>query len=343
MYKLAVQDKTNEFINMKVKKRPNDHIKANKLCIPFSIPIPPDLNGTFVSKKGSIEYYLQSELLLSEPIIKKQNVFVYANMKLKSLRESAIFYSSLLEADRQVLRSTYGHVSVDLSMPRTLWISGTPIYLSFKLHNYTLFDTVSDIKLQLVCKQDVMDNDTICNIVSHTSLASLGWWRPLEPNSKDHVTMTIDVPPNLFTIQNQALIQVSFSVHVSIYSLQNSDVIADIPVTIAHPISMDPPPGNYTKTKTSQMPLFPQNNFQKQQQATKILEETSSVSSMDSIIHTRGVSSVTSISDNLKDQASSISSNSTKFHTIKKNLIHWGSLHIENFIALVRCFFFRLS
>lgn len=63
------------------------------------------------------------------------------------------------------------------------------------------------MKLELVRKQNTysMDKDqsiipvtSSCDTIAHSSLANLGWWKPLEPNSKDHVILTIEAPVSLF-------------------------------------------------------------------------------------------------------------------------------------------------
>lgn len=52
------------------------------------------------------------------------------------------------------------------------------------------------MKLQLLRKQTILNN-VAYDVVSHSSLSKLGWWKPLESNSKDNVTMTIDAPVSL--------------------------------------------------------------------------------------------------------------------------------------------------
>lgn len=59
------------------------------------------------------------------------------------------------------------------------------------------------MKLELLRKQNtysvgkeeiIIPLTSCCEIISHTSLSKLGWWQPLGPNTKDHVTMTIEAP-----------------------------------------------------------------------------------------------------------------------------------------------------
>ncbi|GAA5803206.1 hypothetical protein HPULCUR_008683 [Helicostylum pulchrum] len=126
-------------------------------------------------------------------------------------------------------------ITIDFSLSRMVWMSGAPIYI-----------TICDMKLQLLRKQTILNNVS-CDIVSHSSLSKMGWWQPLEPNSKDNVTMTIDAPLNQVTVRNQKLIDVSFSIQMLICSAERSDIVAEFPVILVHPIAMDPPPPSSIK------------------------------------------------------------------------------------------------
>lgn len=61
------------------------------------------------------------------------------------------------------------------------------------------------MKLELLRKQNtysvsrgeiIIPLTSCCEIISQTSLSTLGWWQPQEPNTKDHVIMTIEAPVN---------------------------------------------------------------------------------------------------------------------------------------------------
>lgn len=182
---------------------------TNKIIVPFLVSLPSDLSGTYIDKKGTIQYYLKSEIqwYTDKPTLQKQAVTVYSNMVLKSLKDATNLYTPVLLNNKQVWKTTKeGHVSVETSMPRSVWMSGAPIYVTVKIQNNTLKDTVNDIKLELLRKQNTYSinnqNQSLVPVTSSyeniatTSLADLGLWRPLEPTSQDQVTLTIDTPVN---------------------------------------------------------------------------------------------------------------------------------------------------
>ncbi|KAL9553054.1 hypothetical protein PS6_004152 [Mucor atramentarius] len=215
---------------------PFHHVSAraeevNKIIVPFLVSLPSDLSGTYIDKKGSIQYYLKSEVEWhsDKPTLQKQAVTIYSNMVLKSLKDATDLYTPVVLNNKQIWKTTKeGQVSIEASMPRSVWMSGAPIYVTVKIHNETLNDTVSDIKLELLRKQNTysinhLDQSLVpvtssCEILVTTCLADLGWWKPLEPTSQDQVTLTIDTPSNQVTVRNQKLIDVSFSIRLSMQS-----------------------------------------------------------------------------------------------------------------------------
>lgn len=194
---------------------PFHHVSAraeevNKIIVPFLVSLPSDLSGTYIDKKGSIQYYLKSEVEWhsDKPTLQKQAVTIYSNMVLKSLKDATDLYTPVVLNNKQIWKTTKeGQVSIEASMPRSVWMSGAPIYVTVKIHNETLNDTVSDIKLELLRKQNTysinhLDQSLVpvtssCEILVTTCLADLGWWKPLEPTSQDQVTLTIDTPVSI--------------------------------------------------------------------------------------------------------------------------------------------------
>ncbi|KAI8356581.1 hypothetical protein EDC96DRAFT_258861 [Choanephora cucurbitarum] len=230
-------------------------------------------------------------------------------------------------------------------MPRTLWISGAPIYLSLKLHNLNLSHKVIDTKLQLVCRYEVQNksedstlDSLVCStvfsedVLSQVNLANSNWWKPIEPNSKDDFTMSLDVPSNLFSVQNQKLINISFFVRVSIYSQNSSDIVAELPITIAHPISLDPPPGTYAKSIKANTddcrPFIFQDDFKKQQKAIQIIESDHSAYVIEEEFSSDIPSNCSSLT-NPEDAESldhlKLIQIDNRFSSLKKNFNSWGS------------------
>jgi hypothetical protein len=62
-------------------------------------------------------------------------------MVLKSLKDASTLYTPVLQSNKQVWKN----ILIDLTMPRTVWMSGAPIYVTVKVNNATLRDTVSQL------------------------------------------------------------------------------------------------------------------------------------------------------------------------------------------------------
>lgn len=105
-----------------------------------------------------------------------------------------------------------------------------------------------------------------------------------------------------------------------------TEMVTELPVMLVHPISMDPPPGNYTKSASTHKPItneyhLLQNTFHKQQQAAKILQSSDSSRSIDS-------ASCKSYSGSIQ---SSVASNELqpavkRLQSVRKSLSTWGSI-----------------
>ncbi|KAI9340084.1 hypothetical protein BD770DRAFT_415091 [Pilaira anomala] len=213
------------------------HVIEDKIMIPFVITLPHHLGGSYSDKKCSILYELQCRFKCNEQVFSStKNVLVYPNVASLKSKDAIDLYVPIFLDNRQVWKS----VMMDLSLSRMVWMSGAPIYITVKIDNATRY-TICDMKLQLLRKQTILNN-VAYDVVSHSSLSKLGWWKPLESNTKDNVTMTIDAPLNQVTVRNQKLIDVSYSIQVLICSAQRTDVVAEFPVILVHPIAMDPPP-----------------------------------------------------------------------------------------------------
>lgn len=188
----------------------NATVEINKIVVPFLVSLPSDLSGTYIDKKGSIQYYLKSDIQwhADKPTLQKQAVTIYSNMVLKSLKDATDLYAPVVLSNKQIWNTIKeGHVSIETSMPRSVWMSGAPIYVTVEIRNETLSDTVSDIKLELLRKQNTysinyLDQSLVpvtssCETLVTTCLADVGWWKPLEPASRDQVTLTIDTPASI--------------------------------------------------------------------------------------------------------------------------------------------------
>lgn len=103
------------------------------------------------------------------------------------------------------------------------------------------------MKVQLLRKQSIFSKGVIPDTtsydkISETSLSNSGWWYPLKPDRQDNLTLAIETPSNQTTVISESLIKVSFFVRVLISSNERTDIVAELPIILAHSISMDPPP-----------------------------------------------------------------------------------------------------
>ncbi|KAG2229699.1 hypothetical protein INT48_008086 [Thamnidium elegans] len=225
----------------------HSHLYEDKLVIPFVITLSPELGGSYADKRCSIQYELQCFLKSNDQIrSSKKTLLIYPNVSSLKSKDAIDLYVPILDS-KQVWKS----VMVDLSLSRMVWMSGAPIYITVKINNPTRY-TICDMKLQLLRKQTILNNVS-CDIVSHSSLSKMGWWQPLESNSRDNVTMTIDAPLNQVTVRNQKLIDVSFSIQMLICSAERTDIVAEFPVILVHPIAMDPPPSSAKEPDVSSL------------------------------------------------------------------------------------------
>ncbi|KAI9317402.1 hypothetical protein BX666DRAFT_1877326 [Dichotomocladium elegans] len=151
-------------------------------------------------------------------------------------------------------------VHIDLNLARSLWVTDAPIYVHLELVN-TSKDTVSDIKLELLRRQNTFSQTglegsfglrpvtSILETVSEVLASSMGWILPIEPGMNDQAVMTLQSPGSRdrFTACSHKLIDESYSIRLSVMSSTRCsvDAVIEIPVVLAHPVSLDPPPGDY--------------------------------------------------------------------------------------------------
>ncbi|KAI8890748.1 hypothetical protein K501DRAFT_308870 [Backusella circina FSU 941] len=258
-------------------------LKDNKINVPFTIPLSSQLGGTFYDRKGSVKYYLESEITHSvsenaeetpsKYVIATRPLTLYANCVSMSLADVHLYsqQSQSIEIWREPSFNTC--VSVDSLIPRTIWMAGASIYITLKLQTSS-YHSVSDIKLELIRKQNtfpkaaIAENNTLplsstCDVVAQVSLSKMDWWQPLFGEIDEEIIVSLNSPNDQVTICSQKLIEVSFAIQVSLSCPETTTAVAEFPITLVHPISMDPPPGNYTTSKSLNSHLFLQENFQR--------------------------------------------------------------------------------
>ncbi|KAG2195822.1 hypothetical protein INT47_010032 [Mucor saturninus] len=313
-------------------------VSENMICIPFAVTLAPHLSGTYKDKKCFVQYCLQSDIKSNgqDVITTKKQVLVYPNVaSLKSLKDAIDLYVPIIENDKQVWKSLTSSVAMDLSLSRIVWMSGAPIYVTVKINNSTTY-TICDMKLELLRKQNTYSASegemlipltSCCEIVSHTSLSTLGWWQPLKPNTKDHVVMTVEAPPNQVTIRNQKLIDVSFSIRMLISSPQRTDVVSEIPVMLVHPIALDPPPLLLAKPSTIESTLILSDPNIRKSFAKVSTSSSSCTDSLTSILSSTKPISISSISNHRHiSPVSNTLSEPKALEKMKNSISSWGTI-----------------
>ncbi|CAO3598096.1 unnamed protein product [Absidia cylindrospora] len=287
------------FLNLPILtlQQPNNHLDGftpdDTTTISFDFQMPLDLGSTFRDKKGCVQYTLQCHAKIRQDEENEENeeiwftdrpLYVYQNVQgLKSGTDQASLYhpinerrriwerrrSSRLSTSSNNIEASYADIIMNLS--RSVWTSGSSIYVNMRMENKS-GHKMRDVKLELIKRQntywqtgihktfDLMPVTSTCETVASTSLLNLGWWQPLDHQSTDHVMIPLEIPVNEFTIKHQKLIDISFALRISITSLTSTDAIIEIPITLVHPISADPPPGSIsisTPLKNNYVKLLP--------------------------------------------------------------------------------------
>ncbi|KAL1936677.1 hypothetical protein VTP01DRAFT_811 [Rhizomucor pusillus] len=238
-------------------------IVADKMVIqvPFSARLPVDQGASYIDKKGSVIFSLQSEISVVCPedglkrgIQSHRNIHVYANAYTIQSIADASLYAPICE-ERSLRRSD---LKFTAALPRAIWMAGSPIYLSVDTVNSSP-GTVTNLKLELLRRQNtfsqtglmgsfgLMPVTSTCEVVTSMSLADQEWWYPVTTGETDSVILSVQAPPYHYSVRGQKLIDVTFSLRLQVLvsSSGEEEAVLELPIVLVHPISMDPPPGNY--------------------------------------------------------------------------------------------------
>ncbi|KAI9253488.1 hypothetical protein BDA99DRAFT_519950 [Phascolomyces articulosus] len=327
--------------------------------IPFVLQLPVDLGASYADKKARVRYVLQTEMALDCPtlptmggyatsstrplqrIIKTERaIVIYPNVMSSPLSDATLYmptHETRHIWQSPVLASTCS-VELHVLLSRTIWIAGTPMYMGFKIHNMSK-QKIANIKLELLRRQNtfsqtglegsfgLMPVTSTCEVVTRVDAYSFDWWQPIEQGLSDQITLSIQSPMDHFSIRNQKLIDVSYSIRVSIASTTSTDAVLEVPVILVHPISMDPPPGNYLQGDQSNDCKDAYRRL-----CVNIFRETtphsnsSSQSDVPSLEHTI-TSTTKSTSTFTKSIASASSSIRRPFRRMRRNISQWLSNH----------------
>ncbi|KAG2227915.1 hypothetical protein INT45_002153 [Circinella minor] len=336
---------THQFLDLPIFNYDQDALaecynRAGVIKIPFTLQLPVDLGASYADKKARVRYLLQTEMTLDCPtppttngyavssrplqrIIKTdRSIVIYPNVMSRPLSDAKLYMP--IDETRHVWQSPIlaatCSVELQVMLSRTIWIAGTPIYLGFKIHNMSK-QKISSVKLELLRRQNtfsqtglsgsfgLMPVTSTCEVVARINASSFDWWQPIEQGLSDQVTLAIQSP----------LIDVSYSIRVSISSTTSTDAVLEVPVILVHPVSMDPPPSNYlqgdnsTETKDAYRRL-----------CVDIFRETTPISNSSSesdvpSLESRGAKNTSS----RKSSSSSLASSIKPFQKMRRNISQW--------------------
>ncbi|KAI8986471.1 hypothetical protein BDB01DRAFT_896076 [Pilobolus umbonatus] len=283
-----------EFLHIQEIQMNSSEIEAsfqnnNDIALKFVIPLPSNLGSSYRDKKCSVQYYLQSDIECvgqeneGYTISKKRIVPVYCNSVIKSMKHDANNYAPII-ISRQLWPCSLDkdRVRIDLTLSRSIWVAGSPIYVNIKMTNNTDYK-ITDIKMQLIREQNnyihsedkLVPISSTSNVIQKVSLAKMDWWTPLKRWEKDQLVLNLQPPSHQASVYSQKLIKVEFFIRVILCSHQKRDVLCELPILLVDPISLDPPPGRYCNSIVSDANysrIFLRKNFKKECQAAQFLE-----------------------------------------------------------------------
>ncbi|ORZ19013.1 hypothetical protein BCR42DRAFT_391101 [Absidia repens] len=254
------------FLNLPILtlQQPNDQLDEftpdDTTTISFNFQMPPDLGSTFKDKKGCVQYTLQCHAKIQQDEENEDNeeiwftdrpLHVYQSVQgLKSATDQASLYhainerrriwerrrSSRLSTSSNSNEASYADIIMNLS--RSVWTSGSSIYVNMRMENKSVHK-MRDVKLELIKRQntywqtglhkafDLMPVTSTCETVASTSLLNLA------SEIDRHFLCTSYIN---YIINKKNTKKLLFFV--------STDAIIEIPITLVHPISADPPPGS---------------------------------------------------------------------------------------------------
>ncbi|WVQ77283.1 hypothetical protein IAR50_006967 [Cryptococcus sp. DSM 104548] len=89
-------------------------------------------------------------------------------------------------------------------------------------------------------RRKVCEELTEADFTSHGAgrVTGKGWWTGVEPGESDHWDMSLQVPAGMLTIKRTRLVDVSYTLRVTL----NNVIYVDVPIQLISFLSIDPPP-----------------------------------------------------------------------------------------------------
>lgn len=143
-------------------------------------------------------------------VCKERDIVIYPNAQSRLLSEPNWYMP--VNAERRMWPSSPSKaVSLQLSLGRSIWITGTPIYVHVKVQNAST-RSVSDIKLELLRRQNTFSQTGLagsfglkpvtstCETVAQVQASHMGWLLPMDSGMEDQATMMLQSPVSVYYI-----------------------------------------------------------------------------------------------------------------------------------------------
>ncbi|KAI8584541.1 hypothetical protein K450DRAFT_284822 [Umbelopsis ramanniana AG] len=232
----------------------------SKPWISFQLSLPDWLQGSYSDNISKVYYVIRGVKQTGrnghgDLTVIEEEVIVRANIGNLASREKSL-YSHLTE-NNSIDFSKYGegNVKLQLSIQRRVWASGSPIFCSLQINNETEV-TLKDIKLILLRRQNTYSNlsqsfqlmpvSSLCDVVSTTSISSLGWFNGLASGVKENVVLELQTMLQHITVKDHDLIDVSYAIQASIETSKGMgefsiETLVEVPIILVHPQTVEPP------------------------------------------------------------------------------------------------------
>lgn len=136
----------------------------------------------------------------------KLPIEVYANAMHRTMADVNLYSaaSETCQAWRSITEPQ-SCLQLNVSMSRTIWMAGTPIYIAIQTINRSQHRLL-DIKVELIRRQntfsaigqggssELVPITSTCKTVAHASAKNLGCWQPIDTGVMDEVTLAVKAP-----------------------------------------------------------------------------------------------------------------------------------------------------
>ncbi|CAM0140445.1 unnamed protein product [Umbelopsis sp. WA50703] len=200
--------------------------------ISFRTTLPTWLGGSYHDLHSKVYYVIQG-IKPSEidneggnRILEKE---VVVRAKADQLTEKDRELYTSVSADNSFSSSKYGgeHVSAKLSLQRRIWTSGSTIFCALHVSNDTN-TLISDAK-------------SFSEVINSSSITSLGYLQGIRTGQCEDFILGLNTSTDHLTVKSQMLVDVSYAIQASITSILGEELMVEIPITLVHPVSVEPP------------------------------------------------------------------------------------------------------